>query len=229
MILFCGCGTTIEACERLGRRWIAIDIAHRAVEVTEARFEKLGLDLPAVEWFPPDLDAAKSLAKRSGIKFEEWVRHKLRALRNRKRDRGIDGEMMFQDQDGRKTHVLLQVKSGKLHLREVRELRGTIERENAPIGVLVTMQEDLSKEMIREATRAGFMSGANGIQYPKLQILTMAQIFNGEGIRAPGVNVTTMPAPSVPAATTKEGQLGLKFGSDVRGRRWHTQDHAHQR
>lgn len=207
---FCGCGTTIEACERLGRRWIGIDIAKKAVEITETRFQKLGRPAPEVEWFPPDLDAAEALAKRSGVKFEEWVRLKLRAVRNRKRDRGIDGEALFQDHDGRKTHVLISVKSGKLNPAMVRELRGTIERERAPVGVLVTMHEP-SKEMRREATEAGFLPPN---QIPKLQILTMKQVFDGEGIRAPGVNVTAMPPPTVPAETpAKEDQLGLIFDS----------------
>jgi site-specific DNA-methyltransferase (adenine-specific) len=208
---FCGCGTTIEACETMGRRWIGIDIARKAVEVTEERFQKLGREAPEVEWFPPDLDAAEALAKRSGIKFEEWARFKLRAVRNRKRDRGIDGEALFQDQSGRKTHVLISVKGGgKLSPAMVRELRGTIEREKAPIGVLVTMHEP-SKEMRREATLAGFISGAGGEQFPKLQILTMKQVFDGEGIRAPGANVTVMPPPRVPGGLPKDEQLALGF------------------
>jgi site-specific DNA-methyltransferase (adenine-specific) len=41
---FCGCGTTIEAAEALGRRWIGIDQAIRAVDVVkerlDARFER---------------------------------------------------------------------------------------------------------------------------------------------------------------------------------------------
>lgn len=205
---FCGCGTTIEACERWGRRWIGIDIAAKAVEVIEGRFAALGLDAPEVIWAPPDLDAAAALAKRSGIKFEEWARRKVRAVKRRKKDRGIDGEAFFRDAAGRVTHVLVSVKSGKLTPAMVRELRGTVERERAPIGVLVTMQEP-SKEMRREATEAGFLDG----HIPKLQILTMAQVFAGEGIRAPGVNVTEMPSPSVPTGTpNNQEQLGLKWG-----------------
>lgn len=208
---FCGCATTIEACERMGRRWIGIDIARKAVEITESRFEKLGLAPPTIKWFPPDLDAAAELAKRSGIKFEEWARLKLRAVRNRKRDRGIDGEAVYQDHEGRKTHVLISVKSGKLNPAMVRELRGTIEREKAPIGVLVTMHEP-SKEMKREATHAGFILGHGAAEIPKLQILTMKQVFDGEGIRAPGVNVTVMPTPTVPTGSpNKDEQLGLTF------------------
>src|SRR5690606_25493125 len=111
---FCGCGTTIEACERLGRRWIGIDIAAKAVEITEARFKKQGWDLPEVKWYPPDRDAAEALAKRrnGGVQFETWALRKIRAAKLRKRDRGIDGEAFFRNERGKLTHVLVSVKSG---------------------------------------------------------------------------------------------------------------------
>jgi site-specific DNA-methyltransferase (adenine-specific) len=34
---FCGCGTTIEVAEELGRRWIGIDVSRRALTATRAR------------------------------------------------------------------------------------------------------------------------------------------------------------------------------------------------
>jgi site-specific DNA-methyltransferase (adenine-specific) len=37
---FCGCGTTVEAAERLGRKWIGIDIASRAIEMIEDRLDQ---------------------------------------------------------------------------------------------------------------------------------------------------------------------------------------------
>lgn len=60
---FCGSGTTIEACERMARRWVGIDIAAKAVEITQKRFKRLEIPLPEIEWMPPDMDAAKALAK----------------------------------------------------------------------------------------------------------------------------------------------------------------------
>ena len=93
---FCGCGTTIEACEVLGRRWIGIDIAAKAIEITEERFEKRGWQPPEVKWYPPDRDAAEALMKRKdgGKKFEIWMLRKIRAAkvqetRPRHRWRGV--------------------------------------------------------------------------------------------------------------------------------------------
>jgi adenine specific DNA methylase Mod len=37
---FCGCGTTVEAAEMLGRKWISIDIAIRAVEIVKDRLDQ---------------------------------------------------------------------------------------------------------------------------------------------------------------------------------------------
>lgn len=210
---FCGCGTAIEACESLGRRWIGIDIARRAVEVTEERFQKLGAPPPTVEWHPPDRDAAAALAERSGIKFEAWARRKVRAVRRRKHDRGIDGEAFFRDEQNRMTHVLVSVKGGKLNPAMVRELRGTMERERAPIGVLVTLHEP-SKEMRLEATHAGYLAESDSEgQIPRLQIVTVERLFSDRRpIRAPGVNVTQMPEPTVPVGESKQHeQLSLSL------------------
>jgi site-specific DNA-methyltransferase (adenine-specific) len=37
---FCGCGTTLEAAEMLGRRWIGIDMASRAIEIVQDRLDR---------------------------------------------------------------------------------------------------------------------------------------------------------------------------------------------
>ena len=37
---FCGCGTTVEAAEMLGRKWIAIDMAIRAIEIVKDRLDQ---------------------------------------------------------------------------------------------------------------------------------------------------------------------------------------------
>jgi DNA modification methylase len=206
---FCGCGTTIEASERLGRRWIGIDIARKAIEVIEGRFDKTGLRAPEVQWHPKDVDAARALAQRDKRQFEEWALRKVRATRRRKKDRGIDGESTFRDGDGRSRHVLVSVKGGSMNPAMVRDLRGTLERERADIGVLVSMLTP-SKEMRFEATRAGHLSVSDGEgPIPRLQLVTVEQIFDGKvPIRCPGQNVTEMPR-GVPAGRGEQLELGL--------------------
>lgn len=212
---FCGCGTTVEAAETLGRRWIGIDMARRAVDVVESRFARVGLDAPEVIWHPADKESAIALAERDKLQFENWVLRKVRAARRRKKDRGIDGEALYREVDSSTWHVLVSVKGGRnLTPSMVRDLRGTIEREGAPVGVLVSMFEP-SREMRLEAARAGFLpvTDREG-PIPRLQLLTVDRLFSElPAIRCPGVNVTEMPKPSVPPSLAEVGeQLALTFG-----------------
>ena len=63
---FCGCGTTIEAAEKLGRKWIGIDVAIRAVDVIKARLnERFGERVWTEYGEPTDVDAAAHLAETS--------------------------------------------------------------------------------------------------------------------------------------------------------------------
>lgn len=192
---FCGCGTSIESAERLGRQWIGIDIARKAVEIVEKRFRDKELPLPEVLWHPADYESAQALAERDSFQFEQWVLRRIGARRIEKHDRGIDGEAHFKN--GGPYRVIVSVKGGRtLNPAMVRELRGTIEREAAPIGVLVSMQEP-SKEMRLEAARAQFVQGAHDPQgpIPRIQLLTVGEIFAGGRIRAPGHNVTQRQSP----------------------------------
>jgi site-specific DNA-methyltransferase (adenine-specific) len=212
---FCGCGTTVLSAERTGRRWIGIDIAQKGVEILEKRFKDDGRPAPSIVWHPADLDAAVALADRDKEQFEVWVRRKLR-LKKRPKDRGIDGECYFKDIDGKSWHTIVSVKGGKmLNPAMVRELRGTIEREHAAIGVLVCAV-DPSREMRLEATRAEFLpvSDAYG-PIPRIQIVTVEQLLREKRpIRAPGDNQTPKQAPTLP----QRGQTGMLFPATSKAR-----------
>lgn len=213
---FCGCGTTIEACERLGRRWIGIDIARKAVEVIEGRFSRLGWETPEVIWHPKDMQAAEALAGRDKMQFEKWALRKVRAARTRKKDRGIDGEAFFRNSEGKTWHALISVKGGSMNPAMVRDLRGTLERERADVALLVSMREP-SKEMKLEATRAGHLSVSDSDgPIPRLQLVTIEQIFGGRtAIRSPGVNVTEMPKPSVPQGSGGAAHVRARYADGV--------------
>ena len=83
------------------------------------------------------------------------------------------------------------------------ELRGVIERERAEIGVLLTMQ-DPTQPMRAEAASAGFYHSPGWHKdYPRLQILTVAELLAGQGIDMPPlgqVSVTFKKAPKAKAA-----------------------------
>jgi site-specific DNA-methyltransferase (adenine-specific) len=216
---FCGCGTTVEASERLGRRWFGIDIAKRAVDVIEKRFARVGLEEPEVVWQPADKDAAHALGVVNKHGFEKWSLRRIRAARVRAKDRGIDGEALFKDGDST-YHAIVSVKAGGVKPADVRDLRGTLDRERAPIGVFVT-RLDPSDEMKREAVRLGFLdaSDAEG-PIPRLQFVSVERMFGPlPPIRCPGKNVTEMPKPTIPPPPVVGEQLGLDIDHKVRDAR----------
>ncbi|MGH7773912.1 MAG: DNA methyltransferase [Candidatus Binatia bacterium] len=67
---FCGCGTTLAAAQKLGRRWIGIDISPSAIRVVEQRLRKLG----AVRYDVHGMVATEAeLLKLSPLEFQNWA------------------------------------------------------------------------------------------------------------------------------------------------------------
>ena len=194
---FCGCGTAIAASQALGRKWIGIDITHLAISLIKYRLED---SFPGIEFEilgePKTVSAARYLADRDRHQFEWWACSLVRARpsgaavssRQGKKgaDRGVDGSINFiDDASGKPKSVIVQVKSGKVHSTYVRDLVGTLEREKAPIGVLITLEEP-TKAMLKEAAEAGFYeSKLWGQQYPRVQIFTIEQLLSGAKVEMP--------------------------------------------
>lgn len=64
---FCGCGTAIHAAQKLGRKWIGIDVTHLAISLITQRIRK-GFPDCAFRVAPPkDVDSARYLAESSGL------------------------------------------------------------------------------------------------------------------------------------------------------------------
>jgi hypothetical protein len=194
---FCGCGTTIAAAERLGREWIGIDITHVAIGLIKHRLEHTygGEVEYKVIGEPVSLPDAEQLASEDPYQFQWWAAGTLgaRLTENKKgADQGIDGRLFFHDdpKPGTTKQVVLSVKAGRIPPAHIRELRGTIEREEAVIGVLLTMQQP-TKPMIAEAASAGFYKSPLGTSHPRIQIITVEEMLQGRRIDYPrAVNVT---------------------------------------
>lgn len=103
-------------------------------------------------------------------------------------DKGIDGKIIFQgDEPGKFEETLISIKGGHLQAVYVRDLRGVIDREKAAIGVLISMEEP-TKPMRVEAATAGFYEFKKwGKEYPKLQLLTIAELLAGKKIDMPPI------------------------------------------
>ncbi|HUT24209.1 MAG TPA: restriction endonuclease, partial [Sumerlaeia bacterium] len=122
-------------------------------------------------------------------------------------DQGIDGRLYFHDEaKGKTKQIILSVKAGHTLPTHVRDLRGVVERENAAIGVLIAMEEP-SKQMVAEAAEAGFyrspMVWQGRQDFPRLQILTVADILEGKRIDYPAFGQTNVTFKKAPKAKGK--------------------------
>jgi DNA modification methylase len=216
---FCGCGTTISAAQKLKRRWIGIDITHLAIGLIKTRLKDTYgesiRDTYEVIGEPTSVDDAGALAASDPYQFQWWALSLVGARpaeQKKGKDRGIDGRIYFHDDaSGDTKSIILSVKAGHTGPDHVRDLRGTVEREKAVIGVLITMDQT-TKEMRKEAASGEFYLSEWG-QHPKIQILTVADLLAGKTINRPPdrqTGATFKKAPKAKAAEAKAGKLGFE-------------------
>lgn len=190
---FCGCGTTIHAAEKLRRHWIGIDITHLAISAIEWRMKTAFPDADfTVEGTPCDLASALDLAGRDKYQFQWWVVALVEGvpLNGRKKgaDGGIDGLIYFKPDGKRTEKALISVKGGQnVGVAMVRDLHSAMERERAPIGILISAALPTGP-MLREAAAVGRFTDEFGRGWPRLQILTLAELFQGKRPAIPFVD-----------------------------------------
>ncbi len=214
---FCGCGSAIAVAQRLNRRWIGIDITHLAIGLIKKRlddaFGESVRETYEVIGEPVDLTGAQELARQDPYQFQWWALSLVgaRPLEKKKgADQGIDGRLYFHDEHGGKTkQIILSVKAGHVMAAYVRDLRGVIEREKAEIGVLISM-EPPTKPMVKEAAEAGFYQPPGlADKYPRIQILSVAELLTGNKIEYPRLlDVTFKKAPKARKAAEEQIPLG---------------------
>ncbi|MDQ7037207.1 MAG: DNA methyltransferase [Anaerolineae bacterium] len=204
---FCGCGTAISAAQKLGRKWIGIDITHLSISLQKYRLRdefdlKPGADYEVIGE-PTTVEGAKALAtdkENDGrYQFQFWSLSLIQAKplggqtgsRKGKKgaDKGVGGLINFFDGNGSnkpKAHeVVVQVKSGKVKSGDIRDLRGTMERRKAAIGVFITLEAP-SSQMETEAVSAGYYeSSLWDKKCRKVQILTIEDLLKGVTVDMP--------------------------------------------
>ncbi len=186
---FCGCGTTIHAAQKLKRQWIGIDLTHLAISLIERRLKEAFPSIAyEVHGVPKDVAGARDLAERDKYQFQMWITATIGAqpYKGGKKgmDRGIDGYLHFRDADKKPQFAIVSVKGGEnINSAMVRDLKGTMDREKAALGLFLTLNEP-TREMEREAASAGFYE-TGGMKVPRLQILTAAQILDNRRPQVP--------------------------------------------
>ena len=215
---FCGCGTAIAVAERLNRRWIGIDITHLAVSLMKYRLhDTYGEQLSPYDivGVPQDTASARALAAQDRYQFEWWALGLVDARpaqdKRRGADSGVDGYVNFlDDNSGKAKRVIVQVKSGHVSVAQIRDLKGVLDRENAQIGVFITLNSP-TRPMIQEAASAGFYVPDHfpNLRFPRLQILTIEELFSDREALYPrgGPQATFKQAPR--RQRSDEGQVPM--------------------
>lgn len=224
---FAGCGTTIDAAQELGRRWIGIDVTHLSIGLIKHRLvDRYGADIAKTYRTigePTTVDDARVLATEDKFQFQAWalglVGARVAGSDKKGGDKGIDGRLYFHEGDDDTRQIVLSVKGGE-HLvpNFVRDLRGVIEREKAEIGVLISFEEPTAG-MRAEAAEAGFYTSPWG-KHPRIQLRTVGELLAGKGIDYPhvtGSNVTLRRATRAKAAPGEQTALfgGVEAGDEA--------------
>ena len=209
---FCGCGTTVEAAERLGRRWVGIDITHYAVTVIETRLLKTRPDAQyKVFGRPVDMDGARELALRDKYQFQWWAAWKLGAQTYEGKkggDRGVDGNIFFANGPFGLGRIIISVKAGEnVNPGMVRELAGTVEAEKAEMGILVTLVEP-TRGMIGAMADYGTVPRSAHGKLPRIQIVKAEDLIDGRLPKLPPLPVTD-DGPSLRRRKVDKDQLEL--------------------
>ncbi|MDD5190216.1 MAG: DNA methyltransferase [Dehalococcoidales bacterium] len=210
---FCGCGTAIIASQKLGRKWIGIDLTHLAINLMRNRlrdsFPKLKFEVIGE---PQDLAGARELAHNPDrYQFQWWALGKIgaRPMGEKKKgaDQGIDGIISFIDNTENKAkRVVVQVKSGHVGVSVIRELQTVAYKE--AIGVLITL-ESPTTQMIKEAVSAGYYhSPIYDKNYPKIQIITVEELFQGQTVEMPPQTQTSITFTKAPKINNDEAEQG---------------------
>jgi DNA modification methylase len=217
---FCGCGTTIDAAEKLGRKWIGIDITQLATSLIKNRLRDTYGDKVEIITVgePVTPNEAYVLAEQDKYQFQWWALGLVgaRPVEQKKgADHGIDGKILFRDdlKASKPEQIIIQVKGGKTGVKDVRDLRGVLDREKAAMGVLISLQP-ATGPMEAEAASTGFYTHKmNQQQYPRLQLRTVKELMEGKGIERPSnvaaLDETFKKAPKAKGKAQEQTGLGL--------------------
>ncbi len=219
---FCGCGTTIDAAQELGRNWIGIDITHLAVNLIRYRLrDAYGPSVVStyrVIGEPTSLPDAQALAEEDKYQFQWWALGLVGARPAEERkgaDEGIDGRLYFHDEgpDGDTKQIIFSVKAGRhIGVAMVRDLGHVVNRENAQIGVLISMAEPTGA-MRREVAGAGFYESPwDGKRYPRLQLRTVQELLEGKGVQYPALTGGNRTFKKATAKRSARQESMLDFG-----------------
>ncbi len=184
---FCGCGTAVDAAQKLGRRWIGIDVTHIAIGMIETRMRE---GYPGIQFdtigVPRDLASAERLAADDPHQFQQWVSWQVGGFPRDKKggDKGVDGWFNYLAESGRIETGVISVKAGDIvNPNMVRDLGRVMERDKHRFGLFI-MKSSPTKGMRDEAASHPTIETEFG-RYPALQMVTLADLMQGHRPKLP--------------------------------------------
>ncbi|MCX6004590.1 MAG: restriction endonuclease, partial [Chloroflexi bacterium] len=159
---------------------------------------------------PEDFEGAKELARQNKYEFQWWAVSKIGGQpygdKKKGADTGIDGYLYFTDYTTDKDKIkkaIISVKaSGQVHSSMIRDLGHVIDREKADFGIFITLEKP-TVPMVRESATKGFYNSQSGLNYPRIQIMTIEEILQG---KKPNIPMWIAPIQSPQVVTTRKGK-----------------------
>jgi hypothetical protein len=143
------------------------------------------------------LSGAIALAQKSRFDFQNWALSLIDAAperataedpnkSNRGRDEGVDGWLKFPSAvAGHAELIVVQVKSGSVGIKDIREFRDVINSKKAAMGIFITLRR-LTSEMDKEIIKTGlYVQKQFNIEYQKIQIVTIEDLLSKKYPRIP--------------------------------------------
>lgn len=215
---FCGCGTAVDAAQKLGRQWIGIDITHLAIGLIEKRLREGYGDAVRFETIgsPRDLASAQRLAGEKPHDFQNWICLRIGGYPwmggKKGGDRGVDGYFYYVGKGGQTETGVISVKAGAhVNPAMVRDLGRVMQRDGHKIGLFICAAMP-TRGMDQEAASHGLIETEFG-RFPALQIFTLAELFQGRSPKLPPLVSPNRKAPRV--ETRVSHQAGAQGGLDL--------------
>ena len=199
---YCGCGTTVAVAQRLGRRWIGIDITYQSIALILKRLQDRDPDnWPAIranlllDGVPKDFESAQALANRADDKtrkeFEKWAvltfsDNQARINDKKGGDGGVDGLAYFLKDKGENGKAIFSVKSDKAVVPAyVDQLAGTMARAGAEFGFLLCLNRPSPGTYKRAAANGSYQNPLLRRTDDRVQIVTVEELLNGRRLDLP--------------------------------------------
>lgn len=248
---FCGCGTTVDAAEILGRRWIGCDISYLSIDLIESRLtmrhgksirerytvqgapedmgsaERLALETMRAGYgwtkSPKDLSEAVEMAERQGrpgerhgrnagrFEFQRWAVSLVDGSPNDREigDGGADGFLLWENPKDPDVFLkgVIQVKSGEVGLKDVRELAGLL-NDRYQAGLLITLKAPGGKRITEFCSQKKTWKPSEKLHqnYPRLQVWSIDEYFEG---KMPGLPPRVDPVWAMEGKSIKRRQLSV--------------------